>query len=643
MQIPISKLKALASASLAALLVVTATVPAFAVGQQGKLSTDFAQASQEFKVPQDILLALSYNESRWERHGNQASVNGGYGLMNLTTAVTQDDKEGTGRDGTTTQRIQKPSHYTLDDAVKLLNISAETIKQNNLQNIRGAAAVLAQYAKDTNSGSLPTTTSDWYGAVAAFSGSTTQSNAEAFADSVYDTLRQGVSRTTSDNQSLSITKNTELSPNKAALPKLGLGKHSNTNANGTDCPSTLNCRFVQAGYAANSDDPADYGNFDPANRPKDMDIRSIVIHDTEGSYQSAISHFQDTTSYVSANYIIRSSDGAVTEMVRPRDVAWHAGNWYTNMHSIGIEHEGFANDSGWYTEAMYQSSAKLVRYLAKKYDIPMDREHIVGHNEITKVTPGTVAASHWDPGAYWDWDHYMELVTGKKFAKTANAQLSQVFGGNHSKAITITPDFATNQPEITDCSSGTCSALPKQGANFVYLRKSPNADAPLLTNKYLHTDGADGTTKHSDWSAKATSGQTFAVAGTQGNWTGIWYNGTIGWFLNPGNSNSTASREHTVRAKAGKTSIPVYGRVVPEASAFPSGVTPVSNAPLYDMPSGQKYTVSSANLPTDYFYDATVDSSKPHDHEIFVGNEKFYEISFNHRKAYVKASDVTLE
>ncbi len=74
---------------------------------------------------------------------------------------------------------------------------------------------------------------------------------------------------------------------------------------------------------------------------------------------------------------------------RPQDVGWHAGNWYVNSHSIGLEHEGFAaTGAEWFSEPMYRSSARLVRYLAKEYDIPLDMQHIFGHDQIPGVTPG---------------------------------------------------------------------------------------------------------------------------------------------------------------------------------------------------------------------------------------------------------------
>ena len=95
----------------------------------------------------------------------------------------------------------------------------------------------------------------------------------------------------------------------------------------------------------------------------------------------------------------------------PKDVGWHAGNWYVNMHSIGIEHEGFAAQGAtWYTESLYESSATLVKYLADEYDMPLDRAHIIGHDQVPGTTRPTSPGMHWDPGPYWDWEHYMTLL-----------------------------------------------------------------------------------------------------------------------------------------------------------------------------------------------------------------------------------------
>jgi len=107
-------------------------------------------------------------------------------------------------------------------------------------------------------------------------------------------------------------------------------------------------------------------NFQHADRPFSSPITRIVIHTTESPYASAIRFFAQGHGQASAAYVIRSSDGAITQMVQEKDIAWHAGNRQYNATSIGIEHEAYIHDCSWYTNAMYESSARLVAYLTRK-------------------------------------------------------------------------------------------------------------------------------------------------------------------------------------------------------------------------------------------------------------------------------------
>ena len=132
--------------------------------------------------------------------------------------------------------------------------------------------------------------------------------------------------------------------------------------------------------------PANANNY-LAGRPYPP-LNTIIIHDTEGSYASAISWFQNPASGVSTHYVIRSSDGQITQAVRDANTAYQAGNWDYNVRAVGIEHEGYQSQQGWYTEAMYQSSAALVRYLTDQLGIKKDRAH------INRALPGAKPGSH---------------------------------------------------------------------------------------------------------------------------------------------------------------------------------------------------------------------------------------------------------
>jgi hypothetical protein len=145
-------------------------------------------------------------------------------------------------------------------------------------------------------------------------------------------------------------------------------------------------------------------------------VREVAIHTMQGSYAGSISWFKNPSSQVSAHYLIRSSDGQVTQMVRESQRAWHVGSH--NSHSIGIEHEGYISNPDWYTSAMYNKSAAITRQACARYagivctramksytsakqsDTTYD---ILGHQNLTDN-------SHTDPGKYWNWSKYYGLI-----------------------------------------------------------------------------------------------------------------------------------------------------------------------------------------------------------------------------------------
>ncbi|MFF9206993.1 MULTISPECIES: N-acetylmuramoyl-L-alanine amidase [unclassified Streptomyces] len=155
---------------------------------------------------------------------------------------------------------------------------------------------------------------------------------------------------------------------------------------------------------------ASTANYRRADRPDDYPIDRVVVHVTQGGYGSAVKVFQDPGHKAAAHYIVRK-DGRVTQMIRELDVAFHAGNREYNERSVGIEHEGFVDRPQDFTDAMYAASARLTAGICRRYGIPVDREHIIGHVEV----PGT---DHTDPGPHWDWERYLGLVRRASTAPT---------------------------------------------------------------------------------------------------------------------------------------------------------------------------------------------------------------------------------
>ncbi|MFC7719374.1 N-acetylmuramoyl-L-alanine amidase [Nonomuraea recticatena] len=531
--------RALAVACFLPLLIPTAIAHAEAAPEDRQQA--FAKAAETYQVPESVLLGVSYLGSRWDSHAGQPSNDAGFGPMHLTDAAafTGSNHHAEGEEdprGDETRPLALPSEApetpeeipvslrTMEKAAALTGESHETLKTDPAANIRGGAALLADYQKQLGA-PLSDDPGQWYGAVARYSGATEYEAAKFFADEVFSVIASGMTRTTDDGQRVTLKPVPDLGKIESWLEKLGL---SLPRRDGVECPRSISCEWIPAGYAQLPNN--NYGHYDLSDRPNNQKIDYIVIHDMEGYWAPSVRLNQDPRWPGSWHYSVRSSDGHIAQQIKTKDVGWQAGNWYINAKSIGIEHEGFlAEGSTWYTEAMYRTSAKLVRYLAMRHGVPLDRAHIIGHDNVPGTLPTTVRGMHEDPGPFWDWAHYFELM---------GAPLHQ-FGGPRSGSIMIKPDFETNKPYFYGCDrknpSAACPPLP---ASTVWLRTEPRPDAPLVKDIGKHPTG-DSLYSVYDHSARATTGQRYAVADRDGDWTAIWYLGQKAWFHNPA-ANPTA-------------------------------------------------------------------------------------------------------
>ena len=119
----------------------------------------------------------------------------------------------------------------------------------------------------------------------------------------------------------------------------------------------------------------------------------VVIHvlDNNARYAGNISNWSAGSDCTPPHYVIRD-DGEITQMVSEKFMAQHAGPG-GNPTMIGIEHDGWDNDPDNFTEAMYRSSAALVTSICGRNPIPVDRGHIIGHDEVPGRRTATPAAT----------------------------------------------------------------------------------------------------------------------------------------------------------------------------------------------------------------------------------------------------------
>lgn len=128
----------------------------------------------------------------------------------------------------------------------------------------------------------------------------------------------------------------------------------------------------------------------------------MVIHVADGSKRATINQFTNPASQVSSHLLI-CKDGKVVQFVSTSDTAFGngiVGNPTSeivlsrpenpNEYTISIENEGYgAND---FTALQYEMNAKVISFLSKKWNIPIDSTHVIRHREITDVKdcPGIV-------------------------------------------------------------------------------------------------------------------------------------------------------------------------------------------------------------------------------------------------------------
>lgn len=332
--------------------VLLGTTGGTALARTTSLRESFEAASKEYGVPVPLLLAMGYVNTLWEMPPPAASDyepgdlhgRGAYGIMQL---------------------YQNPARDTLGRAAGLTKLPEERLKNERAANIRGGAAVLSGMV----GASKPRDLDGWQEAVAEYGG------IELYAQEVFRVLKNGVSATISTGESL------RLAPRDVEVPVLITARAA------TD--------YGRAGWQG-----AHRSNY--SNRDRGKAINKLIVHVAQGSVSGTVSWFKNASSNVSAHYIV-GSEGRVVQCVRHEDIAWHAGNWAYNVHSIGIEHGGYADNRKTWTDAKYETSAKLAAYCCRRHGIKIDREHIVEHNQV----PGT---DHYCPGRHFDYDRYLRLI-----------------------------------------------------------------------------------------------------------------------------------------------------------------------------------------------------------------------------------------
>jgi N-acetyl-anhydromuramyl-L-alanine amidase AmpD len=181
-------------------------------------------------------------------------------------------------------------------------------------------------------------------------------------------------------------------------------------------------------------------NITKKNSPNKYDGRKgwkpdmIVCHITEGAYAGAVSWLCNPDAQASAHFVV-AQDGRVSQLVELTDGSWCNGTstdaaskvFYgksslaavrerktnANYYTVSIEHEGvWANAHGKLPDAQLAATIELIKHIRSEVkriygvDIPLDREHIVGHYQVDPITKPNC------PGANFQFDEIIATLKG---------------------------------------------------------------------------------------------------------------------------------------------------------------------------------------------------------------------------------------
>lgn len=488
----------------------------------GPLAQSFEAAAREAGVPRDVMVAI-------------ASIEGGL-AMPRTRAV--DPNAAVPVAGPMELRHGKLD--TLARGAALAGAAEIDLRRDADLGLRAGALVLAEVGART--GAVESDLASWQSAVEEMSGYADREHRSEYAHRVFALLARGGDLPARDGEVIRLASH--------ALP-LSLTVRIDTSLR----------------LAGTPDYPGASQWFDTPETNKwtsgrgGVSVDRVVVHDTEGGWDASVSTLQNDPGK-SVHYIV-NTDGTVGQFVHETDTAWHAGNWFYNEHSVGIEHVGYMNQP--YPEAQYAASAKLMDYLTGKYGVKKDRTRIVGHDQIPdgNVIPESTepcadapakcesssdwggAANHRDPGD-WEWCLYMPRFGGA--CKCDDIWPLWNCSADHTKAMRC--DGGQIQVEVCD-GPGACESQPNGTDDICHRAMHDDAgqgdagrgDAGATADTGTERDAArgpeagPGASSNDDPGAAASGdlagagesgGCTVGRAGASGGWTLLLVLGAIG-------------------------------------------------------------------------------------------------------------------
>ncbi len=330
--------------------------------QASNLEDEFARAAADFDVPVSILKAVGYVMTRWQMVEGEVEFEGRQARMGIM-GLPED---------------------TMEDLAVRLGTDASEVAYHRETNIRAAAARLTELAN--NRGIDRSDVGAWAPVVADYVDVPDEEGTAALIhNEVYAILESGVQTELGTISSVA-TEADYREPIAGSSGGDGRGAIWRASPNYSSRPS------------GTSGEPS-----------------MIIVHTCEGSYSGCWGWLSNSSSGVSAHYVVSNDGSEVSQLVYETKKAWHIGSSYdcslnggtdcsrngssNNNFTIGIEHAGYASQSSW-SSGLIDRSAQLICDIADDWEIPLDRYHVVGHGQLQPY-------NRVDPGPNWPWTDYL--------------------------------------------------------------------------------------------------------------------------------------------------------------------------------------------------------------------------------------------
>jgi hypothetical protein len=180
-------------------------------------------------------------------------------------------------------------------------------------------------------------------------------------------------------------------------------------------------------------------------------------------------------------------------MVLEKDRAWHVAD--QNYYTIGIEHEGYVNDASWYTNAMYNSSAALVRDICRDNNIDPTKAYrgasTSGYNPLPITVrikghhhyPQTSDDKHTDPGINWNYVKYYDLINPPAYITTITFNVKDQNTGLAvaSTSVKVTKPDGTTATATTDANGKLTYGMNAGKYTFAFTKTGYTALSTFFT------------------------------------------------------------------------------------------------------------------------------------------------------------------